>query len=100
MFQDSVITHDVWIPEPRWSWYRTPLWRVTGSVLKIRTFEPDPGRFHNSGGSLTSKDLRAAHITTQYVYFTAEEFVMFKLANMGQTGEYDLVMLRQGMIYS
>jgi hypothetical protein len=98
MFQITEITHDVWIPEPRWSWYKSPIWRINATVMKIRTLDAFASSTMAGTGSITSKE--TAQIYRQYIYFTDEEFVLFKLSHTMHYRNYNMTELQQGLIYS
>lgn len=98
MFHKIEIAHNVWIPEPRWSWYNTPIWRTTASIVTITiTFNPVYSGINT--GSLVNTN-NSSDLFKQYVYLTDEEFVMFKLEDNIQEGIYNMAQLQQGTIYN
>lgn len=88
---------DVWVKEPRWSWYGSPLWRCHAVQVNIRMFVNRD--FIMQTGAMTTADFKT-HIANYNIYFTPEEYVMFKMANYAENKAYDMQVLRQGIIYS
>jgi hypothetical protein len=91
---------DVWVKDPRWSWYRTPLWKCAAVRLEIRSYEPVSmsTAMPLGGGSLNAlPPIKPIQYT--WVYFTNEEYVMFKLEHYAEGYEYDMIMLKNGIVY-
>ena len=88
--------HEVLITDPRWSWYGTPLRNCNAMRLTIQVYDP----VVVAGiGQFARKDLQ--HIApVYYVYFTDEEYVMWRLHGMDLVTEYDIDELGRGKIYS
>lgn len=94
------IRHDVYICEPHWSWYGTPLWRTTATVLTIHCID-FTAQYTFQTGALTSKSFKEPDGTFfQYVYFTAEEFVMFKMTHPSHSNGWDGEILGKGITYN
>jgi hypothetical protein len=77
-------TTTTWIAEPRWSWYRTPLWQCDANELCITVMDL------NSTSSW---------IQTYWLYFTDQEYVMWKLLGVVKE-DINFDDLRQGVFYS
>lgn len=88
---------EIWVKEPRWSWYRTPLRQCVAVVLSIQVLSY-ANRQAAHTGSLTKADF-TTHIEYHRLYFTPEEYVMFKITYDANRA-YDMQELRQGIIYS
>lgn len=97
--EQEIIVSNEWIEEPRWSWFGTPLWRVEATKICLRSFVWPPGAGRFVGG-LTAHDFRS-RIELHWLYFTKEEYVLWKLSNFQDAnGFLDIENLRQGIIYS
>jgi len=99
----AVEINEVWIIEPRWSWFKTPLWEQVAVQVDIRFVDAASASvinsFSNTGGGMIST-VPLLDIGNYRIYFTPEEYVMFKLMNKEHEGEYDIRMLRaRGIIY-
>lgn len=93
---------NVWISEPRWSWYGTPLWKCW--AVEIRFFNLNIGNSLNShvgGGSLSIGNLKPI-AKRHRVYFTPEEYVYFKLDDIFNTDPNEIVreLRKKGIVYS
>jgi len=100
LFQACDTQHNVWIKDPRWTWYGTPIWRTTATLILIKTIEPDPFSTRFNTGSLTSKEPPMVRLLPHHIYLTDEEYVMWKLSGI-ESGEYDIDRLRRdGTIYN
>lgn len=99
--QSSKVSHGVWVPDPRWSWYYTPIWRDLVTVVTITTLNHDFATGGFTSGSLTKADFQPPELMKNYVYLTDEEYVMWKLAGYETEGQYNLTQLRKdGIIYN
>lgn len=89
----SVDTH--YVDEPRWSWYGTPLRKTWTTRIKLSSLGSllDP----IFGGGPSRKEFEI-HTVVCYMYFTDEEYVMFKLSGL-VLPEYDLATLSKGIVY-
>lgn len=99
----TVEIEEVWITEPRWTWFGTPLWRQPAVRLEIQyvdltSFSGNHPMFNvgNSMSSFSGKSRANIEIEYHWIYFTHEEHVMFKLMNVEMNSEK----LQQGIIYS
>jgi len=93
----DIRTFDEWIDEPRWSWYYTPLWRCHAVRVEIHELT-STSRLYQSGGSLMSTSQLRPDLIVYHIYFTPEEFVMWKLESNALN--YDKTNIDQGYVYS
>jgi hypothetical protein len=89
---------DVWVKEPRWSWFRTPLWKCAAVKIEIRRYELKIWAIPFGGGSMMTLP-PSRPIEYSWIYFTNEEYVMFKLEHYTENQEYNMSLLNQGVIY-
>lgn len=87
---------DVMVTDPRWSWYGTPLRNCPAVCLTIQSYTM--GAVPPGVGSFTTADF-SNHIAEYRLYFTQEEYVMWKLHGYDQQRYYDLAELRKGTVY-
>jgi len=85
---------DVWVEEPRWSWYGTSLWRTW--AMKFTLISHNVRNLSFTGP--TRDDFRMNYFT-HTLYMTEEEYVMFKL-EAGNFSDMDMMKIRKGKIYS
>lgn len=87
---------DVWIEDPRWSWYGTPLWKVEATLLTIRTLDWKTWKTIGPHTGLLSKGDFDSYMVGYHLYFTHEEYVMWKLEGYDDIADIDV---KQGIVY-
>lgn len=92
--------NNVWISEPRWSWYGTPLWQTWAIKLTLIA-----NNFENQWSTISTRDysrMRDHFRMDDFIYtlyMTEEEYVMFKLT-VKNISDISMVEIRKGIIYS
>lgn len=95
---------DVWIEEPRWSWFGSPLYQCDATQLIMKAYEPDPHLsqiFLNQATTGPSLSDWVRVVTFHHLYFKKDEFVMWKMHGMeDENGNYNINDIRKGIFYS
>lgn len=86
----SISKNDRYMTDPKYSWYKTPLWNCDAIELQIK--------------ALVKENKHVAYDTMDehyfYIYFTHEEFALFKLSYQIQRTDINLSeIIQNGTIY-
>lgn len=87
---------DVQVTEPRWSWYGSPLRNCP--AVRVTFLEWSQGIIPPGAGTFSRSDMHT-HLAEYYLYFTQEEYVMWKLHGFDQQ-HHDITELRKGTVYA
>lgn len=93
---------NVWISEPRWSWYGTPLWKCWAVEIRFFKITVDNSLSAQVGGGSLNLDNLKTSTERHRAYFTPEEYVYFKLDDIFNTDQNKIVneLRKRGIIYS